>query len=251
MARSLRSSGRIMVSLRFIATLALALLAAGCHNHVFSPPARTLPPEGVATLGQGRIGLAVEGGRHGEMMGVSTSTGSARFRAGLADQVDLSVENHVMHIEGASAGDTHPNIYAVRLGAKVQPANVLAFTAGTGTGASEGGLSTSPDLGFIVGYPNPYAAPFFAARALMSIPLAPRTVDVTPAGEPASSQTGEPKVTGGLGSVLGLRVPIPPGLEEVDGVGGSLLAGLGNTWLRDAEDEALIWGWSIGGEITF
>ena len=54
-----------------------------------------------------------------------------------------------------------------------------------------------------------------------------------------------------VGSVLGLRVPIPPGLEEVSGVGGSLLAGLGNTWLRDDEDEALIWGWSVGGEITF
>ncbi len=237
--------------LHFVMSVAVSVVMVGCHNHVFSPPARTLPLEGVATLGRGRIGLAVEGGEHGEMMGPSVISGTVRFRAGIADQVDLSAEGHLIKIEGSSAVDTHPAIYAVRLGAKYQPIEVAALTAGSGTGVSAGGSYVSPDLGFIVGYPNPYAAPFFSARAMLSIPVQPHSVDTTPAGEEPGTNVAEPRLTGGCSTALGLRIPIPIGQKEIDGIAGSLLGAVGNTWLRDDGDESLLWGWSAGGELTF
>jgi hypothetical protein len=179
------------------------------------------------------------------------STGTARFRHGVADDVDLSLEGNVIHIQGDSAAGTDPNVYVVRVGAKYQANVAFAVTGGYGLGWYAGGTFFSPDVGVITGFENRYVVPFFAARVLMSVPLRSRPVDTSSAGEAVGSHVDTAELTGGFATVNGVRLLIPPSFDPLVGVRGSALAGVGLLWLQDGEEDAVVLSAGGGLEIAF
>jgi hypothetical protein len=234
-----------------LSSAVIVLLLGGCNHHVYSPPARTLPLETIGSVGHGRTGLALEGARHGALFGVHAATGTARFRHGVSDDVDLSLEGNLIHIEGESAAGTMQEIYSLRIGTKYQVTSAFAVTGGNGLGLHAGGTFASPDLGVITGFENRYAVPFFSARALMSVPVRSHTVDTTSAGSPPGTELGRAELTGGFATAFGLRVPIPPSFEPKTGVRGSLVGGGGVTLLADSEDDTMLMSWGAGAEMEF
>lgn len=237
--------------MRPVVPVAVALALAGCNHHVHSPPARALPLESVAPVGRDRVGLALEGAAHGELFGPGVSSGASRLRVSPHDDVDISVEGTVMHVQGRPAKAIDQNIYAVRLGAKYRALSWLALTGGLGGGVHAAGTFASPDLGVIAGYENPYAVPYFAWRGFVSQPLAAQAIDTTEAGETPGSDVGKPHTTGGFSASLGLRIPIVPGFDPNEGVRGSLLVAPGLTYLADAAEDRVFMQIGGGGEITF
>lgn len=225
----------------------------GCSHHVYSPPARTLPLESMASVGRARTALALEGARHSINVpfGYGASSGTARFRHGVAENVDLSLEGHIIHIDGDPAADVDQNIYALRIGTKYMVNSAFALTGGWGMGLHEGGSYASPDLGLLAGWENRYAVPFFSARGLLSVPIRAHEVDTTNAGTPLGTDVGTPVTTVGFGTTAGLRVPIPPSFEPHVGVRGSLLGGVGTIFLGDNEDSAAVVSAGGGAEIEF
>ncbi len=227
------------------------LLATGCNHHVFSPPARPLPLESVAPVGTGRVGIGLEGAIHGTLFGPSASSGSARVRVSPHEDVDVSLEGHVIHIDGDPAADVSQNAYAVRVGAKVRALPWLAVTGGAGGGLHAAGTFASPDLGVIGGWENPYAVPYLSLRGFVSEPLVARAVDTTAAGEPLGSEVGTPRTTGGMAISIGVRVPMIPGWDPHEGVRGSLFLANGLTYLDDGREDLTLLQAAGGAELTF
>jgi hypothetical protein len=86
---------------------------------------------------------------------------------------------------------------------------------------------------------------------LVSIPLRSHPVDTTRAGGELGTEVGKPELTAGFGTAFGLRIPIPPSFEPKTGVRGSVLGGIGATWLNDGEDATMLYSAGGGGEIEF
>lgn len=243
-----------MIAHRRTTLLALALVAlasAGCNHHVFSPPARTMPLESPETLAPGETGVAVEGTHHGEVFGPDVTGGTLRVRHGLVEDVDGVAEAGVLHVHGDSEAGTHPNAYSLRLGTKFQLVEHFAFTMGVGGGGSAAGYFFSPDVGVVLGYENEYLVPFMSFRTTFSLPIAPEEVDTTEVGNADEPQLGTPKLTGGLAWTAGLRLPLPAGDPEHEGLRGSLVLGIGMTHLYDGDDDANLIGVGAGGELVF
>lgn len=203
--------------MRFGLLLAL-LLTSACNAHVFSPPTGSFPVESSATVGQGEHGAGGDLASSRTMFGPSVLSARGSYRYGVTDEAEISAAPSVLLVQDAKASDSHPNIYALRIGAKFAPVRHFAVIGGAGGGASAGGGFVSPDLGVIGAYENRYAVPFITARALLSAPIARRTVHFT-TGDDASDGTDDadgdpdiyhlrPKLTLGLQLSAGLRVPL-------------------------------------------
>jgi hypothetical protein len=237
--------------MRLFLSVTASLLAIGCNHHVYSPPARALPLESVAPVGRDRVGLALEGAGHSELFGPSATSGAGRLRVSPHEDVDVSVEGNVIHIQGKPATDVDQNIYALRLGAKFRAQSWLALTGGLGGGLHAAGTYASPDLGVIAGYENSYAIPYVSFRGFVSEPLAVRAVDTSEAGEAPGTHIGRPRTTGGFSAALGLRIPIVPGFDPNEGVRGALVASPGLTYVGDAEQDSVFVQLGGGAELTF
>jgi hypothetical protein len=226
--------------------LALPLMA-GCAHHVYSPPARMLPLESVATLARGETGV------QGELGGVSWidgTTASIRARRGFTERTELSAEASVLHVGRRSAAGTNPNGYAVRAGAKYAVWPWLALAGGLGGGGSAAGGFFSPDLAVIVAWENRYAVPFLSARAGLSLPLEARQVDMTEVGDSATF-AGTPERTWIFGATTGVRVPLGSSRPASGAVRGNLLVGVGMTHLQDSKDDQDALQLGFGGELIF
>jgi hypothetical protein len=207
--------------------------------------------ESVAPVGHTHTGLQAEASKHDAVLGVEAVAGSGRIRYGIDDGTDVTVETVLIHIQGDSAAGTPPNIYASRLGAKTLLTSFLAVSGGLGGGASAGGPFFSPDLGLILGWQNPYVEPFTSVRWLASVPLDAQEVDTTVADSDIGTHVGRPQLTGGLGWTAGLRVALPPGTTPSDRPRAALVGAGGLTYLADADDDEVIGGWALGGELVF
>lgn len=239
-----------MAMKRTATLIAAGALLAGCNHHVYSPPARALPMESVAPVGEGRVGVAGEAALHGTVFGPGLTSGGGRVRVSPHEDVDVSVEGNVLHVRGNPAEDLDQNAYSARVGAKYRVVPWLALAGGLGGGFHAAGTFVSPDLGVIVGYENDYAVPYVSFRGFVSEPLIPRTVDTREAGS-ETVELGTPQTTGGFSTALGLRVPIPPSFEQNEGVRGSLLLAPGLTHVRDAAEQATFLQLGGGAELTF
>ena len=245
----MRSSITLRSSLVAVALLAQGILIPGCHAHAFSPPARALPLESSAALGEGRTGLAVETGMDAEMLGPTLLTAAGRARHGLGDGVEVGVEGTVLRVMDRGPARESPNIYGLRAGGKYAPVPHFALGFGLGGGASAAGGFVSPDVEVIGAFENRHLVPFGAARAFVSVPVAPESVDLSSFDDADDPNLQLPRTTAGLTLTWGLRLPI--GDPEDDGYGASITAGVGETYLNDGEDWALLSGGQVGGEIVF
>ena len=229
--------------------VAVALLY-GCNHEVYSPPSRILPLESAATLAAGETGVQLEGGTHGAVFGPSGESGTMRIRHGIGSDTDVSGEVSVLHVDGNSAGGTYPFLFASRVGVKHQALRWLSLTAGLGGGASAGGGFLSPDLGVIIAYENRYLVPFLGLRASVSVPFDTHPVDTGLAGsDPAGQYVYTPPFTWIGGGIAGLRVPI--GWCARCRVRGSLLGGVGLTYLAYTGADTGVLSVAAGGELVF
>lgn len=191
-----------LVKLNLFAIAALFMLAhvsAGCTTHLYSPPARLVPLESVATLPTGRSGIQVEGGGGGGLFGPSFVTGSLRVRRGLAERVEASLEGNLLIVSGTQAAPS------ARAGIKWRANDFLAFTLGVGGGSSIAGGFISPDLGVIVAYESRYFVPFLSARVWSSSPVGARTLTLDDGTGTLAQFRAE--LTLGTMETLGFRIP--------------------------------------------
>lgn len=223
------------------------LLAAGCAHHVYSPPARMMPLESVATLSRGETGVQ---GEFGGASWINGTTASLRARRGVTERVELSGEASAVHVGRDSAAGTNRNGYALRAGAKYEALPWLAVVGGFGGGSSAAGGFLSPDVGLIVAWENRYVVPFLSGRASVSLPVNARQVDVTEVGD-ATTFVGKPERTWIFGGTAGLRVPLGPPRPGSGPLRGNLLAGIGMTHLQDSKDEQNVLQLGLGGELVF
>jgi hypothetical protein len=239
------------MSTRFACTVGLLTLLVGCNRNVYSPPARALPLESVATLPEGDTGVQLEGGVHNRLFGPSVLSGTARVRRGMSDDLDASIEATTMYVQGENPKPVRASraIHALRAGVKWRFAKPLAMTAGVGGGYSAGGAFVSPEVGPIVAWENRYLVPFIATRLGVSQPIGARAVDVSDAQD--DSRLEKPVTTWLATGVVGLRVPIGWAEPQRGTVRGSLLAGLGVTHLFDTRQDDTFGQLAVGGELVF
>jgi hypothetical protein len=219
---------------------------AGCAHHVYSPPARMLPLESVATLPRGGTGVQ---GEFGGVSWIDGTTASIRVRRGLTEQAEVSAEASVLHVGRRSAAGTNRDGYALRAGAKYAATSWLAFAGGLGGGTSAAGGFFSPDVAVIVAWENRYAVPFLSGRASSSFPIGARQVDVTGIDDTATF-LGTPRQTWIFGATTGVRVPLGRS-GAGSGARGNVLAGVGMTHLQDATDDEDVLQLGIGAELVF
>jgi hypothetical protein len=225
-------------------------LLGGCQHHIYSPPGRVMPLQSVAPLPAGDTALTLEGGPHGAVFGPELLSGALRARHGLGHEVDGIVEASVLHVQGRKPDvRTHPNAYAVYTGAKWAFWRHLALEGGLAGGGSQAGGFLSPNLGWIAAYENPYLVPFLQHRIFVSQPLARRAVDIGDRDVddegPGQPILHSPLRTVGTAAVLGLRFPMGPMDAEI----GSLLVGLGGTYVHDGTANQVYMGFQAGFEL--
>ena len=223
------------------------LLMAGCGHHVYSPPARMLPLESVATLSRGETGVQ---GELGGASWIDGTTASIRARRGVTERTEVSAEASVLHVGRRSAAGTNRDGYAGRAGAKYMVSPWLALAGGLGGGGSAAGGFFSPDLAVIVAWENRYAVPFLSGRASLSLPVNARQVNVTEVGD-AITFVGTPERTWIFGATTGVRVPLGSSRPGGGAVRGNLLVGVGMTHLQDSKDDQDVLQLGFGGELVF
>lgn len=226
--------------------LALPLIA-GCSHHVYSPPARMLPLESVATLSRGETGVQAE---LGGVSWIDGTTASLRARRGVTERTELSAEASALHVGRDSAAGTRRDGWALRAGAKHAVLPWLALAGGVGGGGSAAGGFFSPDLAVIVAWENRYAVPFLSGRAALSLPIGAKQVDVTEVGDSATF-VGTPERTWAFGATAGVRVPVGSSSPGSGSARANLLGGVGFTHLQDSRDDQGVLQLGFGGEIVF
>ena len=222
----------------------LGILASACTPHVFSPPGRTIPLEGPATIDEGDTAIQVEGGMSAEVFGEPIVHGTVRLRHGVSDRLELSGEANAMFFtlhEDAST-DAHRGIYGARFGVKGGFGEHFSLTGGMAGGGSSGGGFLSPDVGFIGGYTNPYCIPFFATRVFFSQPLNTNTITITDNEE---TFVGEPQPSFGVAIATGVRIPFGPRYARH----GAVAVGYGFTLIADGDESKGFQGFNVGIEL--
>lgn len=229
--------------------LGTVLGTCGCHSYLFSPPARLAPLETAATLPAGDYGVQVEGGVSGAVFGLKGTSGAARVRRGLTDDLEIAGEVGVLHIQGDSAANTDQNAYLARFGVKRLILPFFAIGAGVGGGASAAGGVVSPDVLAILSWENSVVVPFLSLRGALSSPIGSRSVDISSTTDGRGRFVFSPHPTWLAGGTLGARVPIGDQASRV--VRASLLAGASYTHLADENDKIGIISLAAGAEVAF
>ena len=161
--------------------LLLPLLATftGCAVHAFTPPARPMPLSSMETPKNGEGDLQLDGTANGEPLGPGITSGNARYRRGVADDVAITGDLGFMRANGEAMGET-PFAGTARVGAQVQHdvnGELMAGAfAGAGMGyapAAGGWLSADVGVGF-TGM-NRHIRPTFVVDAYASQPFASET----------------------------------------------------------------------------
>jgi hypothetical protein len=242
------------------ATLLITLvLSSACNAHVFSPPTGTFPVESSQTVGLGKHGVRGDLFAGGAMFGPQIVAFRGSYRHGVRDKLELSAAPTLIHIQGRDRGDSSPNMYALRVGAKYAPVKHFAVIGGAGGGGSAAGGFISPDLGIIGAFENRYFVPFGSLRGLVSAPINPRSVHFTTgddASDGSDDENGDadsyrltPKLTFGYELALGARVPFTH--DDAAEVKPSLACALGITTLNDLSEDEGYSGFSCAVDVVF
>lgn len=160
--------------------VSFVLLAPGCANQAFSPPAGWIPMEEPNPLEPGR--RTISGGIGFGDIGLDAADiygGNIRYREGISELLELQVEGAAVVIDEET--DEFPAILSARGGLKglfVEDFPHLGWTAGLGFGGSAGGVFASADGGLQLGYVNRYLTPWIGAAGVVSVPLSSEDVDL-------------------------------------------------------------------------
>lgn len=224
----------------------MALSVAGCTPALLSPPAASPILESSEPLRESEVAIEVASGAHAGVFGPEVFAGRVGGRTGLGSALEAQLEAGLYHIETAPVlAPPHPNVYVARMGVKWAPVINTALLGGVGGGYSAAGGFMSPDLGGILAYENEYITPFLGARAGLSLPIAPRTLDLT--HEEASPLFDRPELTWIVNVSLGAALSLP---DPDDTVALSLPFAIHFTELRDNDRREGLLGFGIGLRVT-
>lgn len=218
------------------------LLATGCSHNVYSPPARLVALQGPEALGEGRTAVAGELLIMDQVFGAPVRGGAVRARHGVSPDLELVGEAAMVRFDDSEGVETDqdPGIYSARVGTKWSPEGLghhLALTAGLGGGGHTAGGFIAPDLGFVVGYQNPYLVPFYGMEGGVSVPLAASAVDTSRNDEEVGAHVDTPITTFSVRSTLGMRIPLVFGWDGP----GALVLGAQHIYLVDTDGEDDSW----------
>ena len=193
-------------------TLILSTLpiVGACSHNVFSPPSRPIVLTSPATLDKDETVVRVTGSSSSEIFGPSIVAGSVGARYGVVSRVEVVADLSYAQVIEESESGTNRGIAMGRAGVKLNPkeSKHVAVLAGLGGGyAPAGGAYTSADIGFVAGFENPYAIPFFNLGLFASMPINPKEIDTTILGS-TEMRSDTPKNTFGFTMGAGVKVPI-------------------------------------------
>lgn len=210
---------------------ALMFVMSGCTPFSLSPPARNLPLESSATVGDGAVAVQAAGGAH-NAVDEAGGHASASVAVGVSETLEVQGEANYTHI---SYGDERsPHVGAGRVGLKYAAIPHLAVVAGLGVGSGAHGVFVAPDLGVIGAYENAYVVPWGAVRATISGPADPSTITVTRQnGDTFESFDLVPPSTFAWQVSTGVRVPAYDGEDY----GVDILAGVGLLGMHGMDGE--------------
>jgi hypothetical protein len=231
--------------------LAAVLLAAtACSQHVYSPPTQAYMLGAVHALPTGGRALDLELSTHGQIFDPNFNAGQARFRTGIGDDAEVSVEGMVGGVDDHGPSTADRNLYAGRAGFRVNPSHgPFTFAVGAGGGyAPAGGSFTALDGGVQVGFDNCYLVPVASASTFVSQPLDAREIDVTDGSDHGPVYTKASRTVGGVVRG-GLRLSLSPSECHAGKPSSWLTAGFDVTTLVDATDNAEMFGLGIGLEL--
>lgn len=204
-----------------------------------------IPPGGATTI-QAETSLNMA------LVGPGLASGGVGIRRGVTDRLAVSADTSFMHVSGISYTDIHPNIYAGRLGAKLDlEVQSLAVTGGLGGGyAPAAGGFGSIDLGLVSSIENCVLVPFGAGRVFASLPIRARPVQVQeePAGADGNpvTRTYTAENTFGITVESGVKIPLDRRCESRAG----LLLGVGVTLLGDGDNSELFTNVGLAVQVT-
>lgn len=233
--------------MRPIATV--LLVAAGCSQRVYSPPAQAFSLAPIHALPENQRALDVEVSTHSEIFDPPVYTGAGRLRTGVGDNTEVSVEGTAFSVDDTGPSGAPRTIYAGRAGVRTNPsASAVTLFAGGGAGfAPAGGLFTALDAGLALGFENCVLVPVMQASGFVSQPLAPRPIDVTT--DPAHMTYDTPART--VGGVVrgGLRLSLSPSACRRGEQASWLYAGFGMTAVADHDSRGALLGAGLGVQV--
>lgn len=220
--------------------LAAVLTAlAACSQHVYSPPTQAYALAPVRTLAPGSQALDLEASSHMQIFDPGVGAASARVRAGISDDLELSGESMVARVANV-------DFYTARAAMRVNPhEGAVSFTTGVGGGfAPKGGSFVAFDAGISVGFDNCYLVPVATASAYVSQPIVARPIDVSKDSTSPTFSTAHRTV----GSVVrvGLRLSLSPERCHAGKEVPWITAGFDQTTMVDATDNAELLGVGLG-----
>jgi hypothetical protein len=228
---------------------AVALLAAGCSQRVYSPPSQLFAVSPIAALPDNQRAFDVDISTHSQIFDPSVNAGTGRLRHGIGDNAEVSVEGSVAAVADSGPSKADRSFYTGRAGVRTNPGEgPLTFFAGAGGGyAPAGGTFGALDAGVVVGIPNCTFVPTFQASGFVSEPLDPRPIDVS--DDPKYVDYDTPSRT--VGGVLrgGVRIGLSPSACRRGEQEPWLVAGFGVTKVMDIDSDDAIPGAGIGIEI--
>lgn len=211
--------------------LAGACLIAGCAREVYAPPVRAFPLESRWTIPAGQTAVQLESSLNTALLGPGIVGSDVRVRRGLNERLEVSGEGALIHVANVARG--HSNIYAVRVGTKLDMENAgLAFTGGMGGGyAPSGGGFAGVDAGLVSSYDNCVLIPFGSGRVFASVPFAAKPVDISKRGTAPGTRMDRAENTFGITLGGGLEIPLDQQCQSK----AALLMGVGVTMLGDGD----------------
>jgi hypothetical protein len=229
-------------------TAAVLLLVAACSQHVYSPPGQSFALSPVHSLRPGRSALELEASRHAEIFDPAINVLDARYRRGLDDNAELTLEGAAHQVEDGGPSQAAREFFSGRAGVRISPdAGDLSLFAGAGGGfAAAGGQFAAVDTGLTIGVDNCVLVPTFTVAGFASQPINATPIDVT---DDEYYETDTPAFT--VGGVLrgGLRLSMSPSKCRAGEDVSWLSAGMGLTTLSDFDSNAALIHIGLGFEV--
>ena len=239
-----------MRSIGLAVMVATAMVAMGCQQHLYSPPAQIPNVELAAPTPQGKMSVGVRGGVQQAIFGFQLHGGAAQLRHGVTETTELGVDGTVMNIaEDGGAVETDSTILAGRFGGKTAPEELgeyLAVTYGIGGGTSAAGDFISPDAGLVLSYEWLWWESVTTLSGFASIPVDAREVDISTESQGPGTHVQAPGLTFGATLAAGAMKPI-----ELDSAIISPFVHISITGMTDRVEEAYVAGLQGGVNLEF
>ena len=227
---------------------AAVLIASGCSQQVYSPPAQTFAVSPVHALGSSHAALEVEASRHAAIFDPAIHALDGRYRHGIGENAEISLEGAAHQVEANGTSKARRDFYSGRAGISVTPnAGGARLFAGAGGGfASAGGEFVAVDSGITLGVDNCVLVPTFTFAGFASQPINAKPIDVS---DDEYLTTDTPAFT--VGGVLrgGLRLSLSPSRCRAGEDVSWISAGVGMTNVSDFESHDALFHIGLGVEI--